>query len=101
MSKVDLWGGNDDTQSRKKYLILAGQNKAERQLYLTTYKDCDDWVIGVVPKPISKRKAEKLINRVEKELIELRKKFPRRYPENLKFELQEYNDPFADDMKKR
>lgn len=86
-------------ESRKKYLILAGINKYERQLYLTGYKDCEDWVISIVPKPTSKSKANTLIKKAEKELVDLRKRFPRRYPEDIKFEIKEYIDPFENDIK--
>ena len=88
-----------EKETRKKYLILAGKDKLEQQLYLTGYKDCDEWTISIVPRPMSKTKALKLIKRVEKELVGIRKKFPRKYPQDMSFELQEYNDAYENDMK--
>ena len=95
-TKEDLW---DEKEVRKKYLILAGKDKLEQQLYLAGYKVCDDWTISIVPRPMSKTKALKLIKRVEKELVDIRKKFPRKYPKDMTFELVEYIDPYENDMK--
>lgn len=88
---VDLW---DESTTRKKYLISAGLNKYERPIYLSGYKDCDDWRISIIPIPMCKTPALKLIKRVEKELPAIKQKFPRKYPADMKFELIEFNDPF-------
>lgn len=83
---------------RKKYIISAGCNKQERPVYLSEYKDCDEWRISIIPIPMSKRAALKLIKKVESELPEIRIKHPRKYPKDMKFELVEFNDPYEGDL---
>lgn len=91
---TDLW---DEKVTRKKYIISAGISKTERPLYLSEYTDCDEWRITIIPRSMSKRAALKLIKRVEAELPEIRRKFPRKYPADMKFELVEFNDPYEGD----
>ena len=86
-----LW---NEKETRKKYVIKAGTNKYHRQMYLNQYTDVDEWVISAVPLPLSKRKALNLIKRVKVEIIPLREKFPKKYPEDMEFELEEYTEKY-------
>lgn len=50
----------------KLYVITAGINKAtERQLFVSTYEDSDDWSISVVPTVMDKARASKLMEKVQ------------------------------------
>ena len=50
----------------KLYVITAGINKAtERQLFVTTYEDCDEWSISVVPTVMDKARALKLMEKAQ------------------------------------
>lgn len=83
----------------KKYLITAGTNKSGRQLYVSTYTDCDAWSISIVPTPMSKERALKTIERVKKELREKNnssKSLTRKNAPEIEFGLEEYIDKYAD-----
>ena len=92
---ADLW---NTPVKRKKYLITAGLNKYERLLYLSEYKDCEEWKISIVPIPMSKATAIKLIKKVESQLPEIRIKYPRKYSLDMKFDIIEFNDPYEGDL---
>lgn len=91
-TKEDLW---EEHTPRKKYVIKAGVNKTGRQMYLITWVDSDEWTISAVPFVMGKVQATRLIKRVEKELIEIREKYPRKYPKDMTFELEEYEQKYS------
>lgn len=48
------------------YVVTAGINKAtERQLFLSTFEDCDDWSISVVPSIMNKSRATKMMEKAQ------------------------------------
>lgn len=48
------------------YVVTAGINKAtERQLFLSTFDDCDDWIISVVPSIMNKSRALKMMEKAQ------------------------------------
>lgn len=48
------------------YVVTAGVNKAtERQLFLSTFEDCDDWSISVVPSIMNKSRATKMLEKAQ------------------------------------
>lgn len=50
----------------KLYVITAGINKAtERQLFVSTFEDCDEWSISVVPTVMDKARASKLMEKAQ------------------------------------
>lgn len=50
----------------KLYVVTAGINKAtERQMFLSTYEDCDDWSISVVPSVMNKARALKMMEKAQ------------------------------------
>lgn len=50
----------------KLYVITAGVNKAtDRQLFLSTFEDCDDWSISVVPTVMDRSRASKLMEKAQ------------------------------------
>ena len=78
---IDLWDNSTDTAT-KEYVVLAGINKKTgRQLYLSTYEDCDEWSISIVPSIMSYNRATKMMNKAAKEL-ENNKKLKLRYGEH-------------------
>ena len=85
------------------YLITAGTNKSGRQLYVSTYIDCNDWSISIVPTPMTKAKALKTIERVKKELREKNnssKSLTRKNAPEIEFGLELYVNKYADDSSK-
>ena len=82
---------------RQKYLIIAGVTKTGRQMYLSGYVDDENaWDISVVPIPMSKTKCNKIIKLAQQGIVEILKKFPRKYPQDIEFEIVEYIDkPFV------
>ena len=55
---------------RQKYLIKAGITKLGKQQYINYYEDIDDWDISVVPLPLGKSLANRILKRVQKEYVE-------------------------------
>ena len=53
-----------------KYIINAGTNRYDRQLYLVGYDDCKEWSISVVPYITTFKTAQQLVTRATKELAE-------------------------------
>ena len=48
------------------YVVTAGINKAtERQMFLSTFEDCDDWSISVVPFVMDKVRALKMMEKAQ------------------------------------
>lgn len=48
------------------YVVTAGINKAtEKQLFLSTFEDCDDWSISVVPSIMNKSRATKMMEKAQ------------------------------------
>jgi hypothetical protein len=82
---------------KQKYLVKAGINRYGRQLYLNGYVDDENaWDISVVPIPMSKTRCNKTIKLAQQGIIEISKKFPKKYPQDIEFELVEYVDkPFV------
>jgi hypothetical protein len=65
---IDLWD-NPVEQDSGEYVVIAGINKkTDRQLYLSTYEDCDDWSISIVPSIMTYSRATKMVNKATKEL---------------------------------
>jgi dihydrofolate reductase len=51
----------------KLFVILAGVSKATgRQLYVSTFEDCDEWHISVVPSVLTMQRAQFLSEKVNK-----------------------------------
>lgn len=68
---VDLW------KEPEQVLVKAGINKAtNRQLWISTYDDCDDWSISVVPSIMSLEKAHRLVELATKTLNDKKNKVP-------------------------
>ena len=64
---VDLW--EDSPAESGLYLVLAGVNKrTDRQLYLSTFEDCDEWSISIVPSEMSYRRAVHMMNKAKEEI---------------------------------
>lgn len=72
MEVVDLWGGSVEEPEaipEGHFLVLAGINrKTGRQLYLSTYKDCDEWSISIVPSAMSYTRAQRMIDIARKDI---------------------------------
>ena len=69
--EVDLW------EEPQLVFVLAGKNKAsERQLFLSTFDDCDLWSISVVPSVMSLEKAHRLIGLATTKLSDKKVKVP-------------------------
>ena len=75
MSVVDLWGepvekiDKVETTPKGNFVILAGINKrTERQLYLSTFNDCDEWSISVVPSAMSYSRAQYMIAKAKQDI---------------------------------
>lgn len=63
------------------YVVLAGINKAtERQLYLSTFVDCDDWNISVVPSVMTRERALQMIEKAEKFIEDNPKRYKHKRP---------------------
>lgn len=78
---------------RQKYLVKAGMNRYGRQQYLNAYVDDEAaWNISVVPVPMSKSKCNKIIKIAEQEILNIREKFPKKFGDNVVFEIIEYVD---------
>lgn len=88
MSRVDLWAEpaapikveekvEKEPEKKKRgrpkkddlsslYVVTAGINKAtERQLFLSTFEDCDDWNISVVPTIMNKSRALQMMEKAQ------------------------------------
>ena len=92
LNKIDLW---DEIALRQKYLILAGTNKYGRQLYLNGYVDDETaWDISTVPIPMTKTKCNKIIKIAQNQLPALREKYPRKYKDDISFEIIDYIDKY-------
>ena len=66
-NQVDLWAESEDMSGT--FVVHAGiAKRTGRQLYLSTFKDCDDWLISVVPTEMSHSRATKMIAKAEAEL---------------------------------
>lgn len=64
---IDLW--EDSPAHSGTYLVLAGINKrTDRQLYLSTFEDCDEWSISVVPGNMSYERATYMMNKAKEDL---------------------------------
>lgn len=88
----------DDDTSEGEYIVTAYVNKSTgRQMYLTSLDGTLRWAISSVPYVMSKDKSEKLIKKAVKE-IELYRAdsmWCRKYPNDIKFEIVEYIDPYS------
>ena len=79
--QVNLCDSSEDAEAGR-YVVLAGMNKkTDRQLYLSTYEDCDEWSISIVPSVMSYSRATKMMDKATKEL-ENNKKLKLRYGEH-------------------
>lgn len=78
---IYLWDNPTDAIAEG-YVVLAGINKkTDRQLYLSTYEDCDEWSISIVPSVMSYSRATKMMNKAAMELKN-NKKLKLRYGEH-------------------
>lgn len=84
MKTYDLWGSplpavqptkaeEDDTvpyldTGYPLYVVTAGTNKLGRQLYLCTFRDCDDWIVSVIPVKMTRARAEYMIDKCKKDM---------------------------------
>ena len=57
----------------KRCVITAGKTKTGRQQYISSYKDCDDWDISVIPTITNQTRAYQVLAKVKKELPILHK----------------------------
>ena len=94
MNVVDLWSEPIEPVDNNKtghFLVLAGINKrTERQLYLSTYNDCDEWSISVVPSAMSYARAHYMIAKAKQD-IEAKTK-PDKSPQYPPFEIVKLED---------
>lgn len=75
MTQKSLWEIPETVVDNKEYLILAGMNKYERQLYLGTYKDSAKWYISVVPCKVKYDKAQRIIKKATSDLSKRGERF--------------------------
>lgn len=71
-----------------KYIINAGTNRYDRQLYLIGYEDCKEWSISAVPYITNYKTAQQLVSRATKELAENKVKVFGRTRELPEFKIQ-------------
>lgn len=72
MTVVDLWDTNIEEAPKipeGDFYVLAGINKrTNRQLYLSTFEDCDDWMVTVVPTKMSYTRAQYMIAKAKQDI---------------------------------
>ena len=78
---------------RQKYVITAGKNRADRQIYVSSYDDApNDWSISVVPYITSKTRCYELLATVKRDLkSQESKSIIRRIQKDIPFEIVEWN----------
>lgn len=71
-NQVDLWSTPIEPVNEVSsgyFVVLAGINKrTDRQLYLSTYTDCDEWSISVVPSVMSYDRAQHMITKAKQDI---------------------------------
>ncbi len=85
--KVDF--GEDDG---KRYVVTAYVNKkTDKQMYLASWDDSNDWMISAAPYATTKSRCEFLINKAQVQIDKAREAstIRSRFPDNLKFEIVE------------
>lgn len=72
MEVVDLWGETIKeitSVPEGHFLVLAGINrKTGRQMYLSTFEDCDEWSISIVPSAMSYTRAHYMIAKAKQDI---------------------------------
>lgn len=82
-----------------KWVVTAGVNRTGRQRYVSIYVDCDDLDISVVPSPVSKTKALKVLARIKKEYKEKQNKMNAtiaKRTEEIAFDIAPWIDPWTE-----
>lgn len=79
---------------RQRYVITAGKNKADRQMYVSSYDDApNDWTISVVPYVTTKTRCYELLATVKRDLKEKESKsIIRKLQKDIPFEIVEWNE---------
>jgi hypothetical protein len=78
-NQIDLWDKPEEQSGE--FVVLAGINKrTDRQLYLFTYNDCNEWAISIVPSIMTCARATNMMNKALKDLSK-NEKLRRRYGE--------------------
>lgn len=79
---------------RQRYVITAGKNKADRQMYISSYDDApDEWSVSRVPYPTTKTRCYELLAKVKRDLKEkASKSMIRRLQKDIPFEIVEWNE---------
>lgn len=58
------------------YVVTAGiNNSTGRQLFLSTFEDCDDWSISVVPSVMNKARALKMMEKAQQHIYDNPKRY--------------------------
>lgn len=78
---------------RQKYVITAGRNRADRQLYVSSYDDAPtDWSISIVPYITTKTRCYELLAIVKRDLKDAEtKSIIKRMQKDIPFEIVEWN----------
>ena len=79
---------------RQRYVITAGKNKADRQMFVSSYDDApDSWTISIVPYPTTKTRCYELLATVKRDLKEKElKSMIRKLQKDIPFEILEWNE---------
>ena len=87
--------GDDDS-----LVVIHAYVKNGRQHYLSGWDDCSDWMLSVVPFPITRSKGKRLINKAVKQIEEANKTatIRSRFPKDLKFKMVPYVDNCTEEL---
>lgn len=78
---------------RQRYVITAGKNKADRQMYVSSYDDApNDWTISIVPYVTTKTRCYELLAIVKRDLkAQNSESTIKRMQKDTPFEIVEWN----------
>lgn len=78
---------------RQQYVITAGKNRCDRQLYVSSYNDSpDDWSISIVPYITSKTRCYELLAKVKRDIKAREKNSAiKNLKQEITFEIIEWN----------
>lgn len=79
---------------RQKYVITAGKNRADRQLYVASYDDAPtEWSISAVPYITTKTRCYELLAIVKRDLkVRAKQSLIKSLQKDTPFEIVEWND---------
>ena len=101
MTQKDLFQDTTSVDDGKKYVIVAGENRIGRTLYLSGFDDAEDQMISVVPYPTSKERCERMISAQIKKEAEADKATVAVKRSRIKYQYKivEWVDPYQKQMK--